>query len=258
MKNTVSLLIILSAFVTSCASVHPGEKTKSSVKDDKVTVSINENKDLSDKYYIFMEYTFQNNSDKWVDADIKQLSFIGEDTEVLIDDKLNAWVEGAELKLKRKNYNKSVILASVVGVSGIIGSTSSNGNLKMASAVATIGAVGVAANDGIRNTLQDKNSGLKGLNQTVNVPKSYILAPFKIAPESYVRKWVVIKRPEKGIKRSQSAKTEIIDRKNYRFIKGVTINDIGEEVKIQDAVEGTKLITISDINGKNTEYTFQY
>lgn len=34
----------------------------------------------------------------------------------------------------------------------------------------------------------------KGLNQTVNIPKTHALTPFQAAPESYVKRWVIAKK----------------------------------------------------------------
>jgi hypothetical protein len=58
--------------------------------------------------------------------------------------------------------------------------------------VALAGATAVSMNSERRRA----NSGRRGVNQTVDVPKTHLLNPFSVAPGSYVRRWIVLKKPQ--------------------------------------------------------------
>lgn len=189
------LISSLSLLFVACATTHPGVVAKGD--SSKLVVSVDNNKDISDKYYLFLEYTFENKSSEWMSVNVPQLGFNHQDTEILTNDKLSAWIEGAELKLKKSQYNTNLILSSMVVVGAVAGGASSNGNVQ----VAGLATAGLAATAGavqeVQSVQQKANSGQKGLNGTVHVPKSHVLVPFQVAPESYVKKWVVVRVPKK-------------------------------------------------------------
>ncbi len=193
-KSLVFLLGLLGLFFTvACASTHPG--TISESKEKTVTVSVLKNLDLSDKYYYFYEYTIENMTAEWKDIQIKNTYFEGQETEILTDDKLASWIEGAELKLKTANYNRDLLLGSIVAVGGVAAMTSSNSNVQVAGAGAAVGAVVASGAIDLSRAKQQAVTGTKGLNQTVNVSQSHVLVPSKIAPESYIKRWVVVRAP---------------------------------------------------------------
>jgi len=187
---------ISALYFTGCVSTHPGVISKSSVKDNFVKVSIYDTESLSDKYYMFLEYTFENLSSEWLDVKVSALGFNKIKTEILVNDKLSAWIEGAELKLKKSNHNTAVILGSIAAIGGVVGGLSSDGNVQIAGLGAMAGAGAVATAIAVGQTREKASSGNKGLNQTVNVPKNHVFAPFKVAPGSYVKRWVVVRKPE--------------------------------------------------------------
>jgi hypothetical protein len=198
-----ALVFLLSLLTVACATTHPGTLSESNEKT--VTVSILKNTELSDKYYYFYEYTIENMTGEWKDIQIKNTYFEGQQTEILTDDKLSSWIEGAELKLKKANYNRDLLLGSIVAVGGVAAMTSSNTNVQTAGAGAAVGAVVASGAIDLSRAKQTAVSGTKGLNQTVNVPQSHVLVPSKIAPESYIKRWVVVRAPQTGTAKAQSA-----------------------------------------------------
>jgi hypothetical protein len=193
----IKLLALSAILITAsgCVSTHPGVMSKSSLKDNKLKVSVQNQDQLSDKYYMFLEYTFENTSAEWLDVKATLIGFYNTETEILVNDKLSAWIEGAELKLKKNNHNTAVILGSIAAVGGIAGGLSSNDNVQVAGIGVALGAVAAGTVIGVQQDRTRAASGNKGLNQTVQVPKNHVFAPFKVAPGSYVKRWVVVKRP---------------------------------------------------------------
>lgn len=243
----VSLTVLA---LTACVSTHPGNIAKTT-SPTSLVVSTQKNKSISDKYYSFFEYTFENKSDDWASVHVTRLGFENETTEILVNDRLNAWIEGAELKLKKSQYNTAVILGSIAAIGGVVGATSSNGNLQVAGMGALAGASVVDAAQSISRTRNNAASGIKGVNQTVNVPSTYILAPFKVAPGSYIKRWVVIKNPKGGIVTSASPVSTNKVPSRYR-------KDLWADDEKTTARVGSNLMTEIINNDKTIVYSNQY
>ncbi len=188
-------LLILSLFlVVGCATTHEGEIAES--KEKSLVVSVQKNSALSDKYYIFYEYTLENATAEWKDVQIVDADFEGQETEILTDDKLSAWIEGAELKLKASQYNQDILVGSMIAIGGITAATSNNSNIQKAGLVGMGAAAGVGGAVSVARSQQKATSGMKGVDGTVNVPQTHVFVPSKIAPESYIKRWIVVKMPE--------------------------------------------------------------
>ena len=193
-------------------------------------MSVLKNSDLSDKYYLFYEYTIENTTNEWKDVQVKSVYFDGQETEILTDDKLSSWIEGAELKLKAANYNRELLLSSIVAVGGVAALTSNNSNVQVVGAGAAVGAAAVGGAKDISRARQKAVTGMKGVNQTVNVPQSHIFVPSKVAPESYIKRWIVVRAPDvkKGSKTIRSGN-------NFYY--------------------SHSLVTVSTINNKDANFT---
>lgn len=187
------LFVVFSSFLFGCASAHMGTMAES--QDPDVVVSVERNPDLSDKYYLFYEYTIENKSSQWKDVQVVNVTFENEKSEILTGASLSAWIEGAELKLKAAEYNSQMLLASIVAVGGIVGVSATDPNVKVAGlgAMATGAALGTA--QGVGRAQGKATSGKRGIGGTVDVPQTHIFVPSKVAPESYIRRWVVLRAP---------------------------------------------------------------
>jgi hypothetical protein len=186
--------ILTALMLSACATTHSGPIAES--KEKSVVISVDENTDLSDKYYLFLEYTIENTSTEWKDIQIVDVDFRGQETEVLVDEQLSSWIEGAEHKLKAAQYNQDLLIGSMVLAGGIVAGTSSSNTGKVAGAATMVGAAAVGVGTDISRAKNQASSGAKGENGTVNVPKTHIFVPSKIAPESYIRRWIVLKAPQ--------------------------------------------------------------
>lgn len=191
-----SIVFLMGLLTVACATTHPGDMAES--KQKEVSVSVQKSVDLSDKYYYFYEYTIENTTADWKDIQIKNIYFEGQETEILTDDKLSSWIEGAELKLKAANYNRELLLGSIVAVGGVAAIGSNNSKVQMAGAGVAVGAAAASGATDIARARQQAVSGTKGLNQTVSVPQTHVFVPSKVAPESYIRRWVVVRAPKKS------------------------------------------------------------
>lgn len=191
LKSCVAAL--LTFVVAGCASTHPGTVAESRSKD--VEISVERNDELSDKHYIFMEYTIENKTPEWREVQIVNVAFEGQPSEILTDDKLEAWIEGAELKLKAAQYNQQVLLGSMAAVGGIAAVSSRDAGTQSVGLATMAGAGAVSAGSAVAKAQGKANSGVKGVNGTVNVPKTHVFVPSKVAPDSYIRRWIVMRAP---------------------------------------------------------------
>jgi hypothetical protein len=188
-------LCLIPLMLAACATTHSGPKAQSSRKD--IVMSVERNNDLSDKYYLFLEFTIENTTPEWKEVQITDVNIANNSSEILTGEKLEAWIEGAELKMKQTEYNKNLLLGSLIAVGGVT-TISAQNNPKLATTGA-IGAGTAATTMAINSTARahsNATSGIRGENGTVNVPKTHIFVPSKIAPESYIRRWIVIQAPK--------------------------------------------------------------
>lgn len=203
---------IICGFILSfigCATTHEGEVAQSN--DQNIVLSVQKSSGLSDKYYYFYEYTIENKSSNWKTVQIVDVNFEGNNSEILTDDKLSAWIEGAELKLKKEQYNQDVLLASMAAVGGIVAATSNNPGVQTGGVAVMGAAVGATVGTNIARAKNQASSGRKGVGGTVNVPQTHIFVPSKIAPESYIKRWVVIKAPAKPSSNQSSANVQDVN-----------------------------------------------
>ena len=193
MNRSVYIFLALFFLLAGCATTHEGEMAQS--KEKTLTVSVQKNFGLSDKYYVFYEFTFENMTSDWKQVQVRDIDFEGQETEVLTDDKLSAWIEGAELKLKASQYNQDILLASMVAIGGVTAMTSSSTNMQNTGAATMVGAAAASSGVGIARSRQQAVTGIKGQNNTVNVPQTHAFVPSKVAPESYIKRWIVVRMP---------------------------------------------------------------
>jgi hypothetical protein len=189
-----SILILI--FVTGCATTHTGEFAKPGSENRDVVISIDRNGDLSDRNYIFYEYTIENKSNSWRQVQVVDVSFEEQQSEILTDDKLKAWIEGAELKLKASRFNQSLLLGSMAAVGGVLALTSRNSDMQSVGLVAMAGSTGAAMGSKLDQASKTATGGQRGSSGSVHVPQSHVFVPTQVAPESYVRRWVVIGAPD--------------------------------------------------------------
>lgn len=185
-------------FACGCATTHPGNLAQTS-NTPSLKVSSKISGDLSDDYYLFIEYTIENLSGQWATINVTDLDISGRRYEGLAGSNLKAWTEGAELKLRQAQYNTNAFLTGLTVASAGTALFSKSSKLKKAGltgmAAGGAGSVGVS----VSRSKKQANSGLYSPSEISKdekvVPDGHIFSSFKVAPGSFVRKWIVIKNP---------------------------------------------------------------
>jgi hypothetical protein len=183
----------IATLLQGCATTHPGKETVA--KQKAIVVSVQEKIELSDDYYRFLEFTIENKTSEWKDVKFNSVQWSGKPSEILVNEKLSSWIEGAELKLQKEQYNTAMMLGTIGAVGAVAAIGSNDKTIQTTGAVAAVGAVSASSAISIANNQNAANSGQRGLNNTVNVPQNHIFAPVKVPPGSYVRRWIVIGNP---------------------------------------------------------------
>lgn len=189
------LCLLLTFWLSGCATTHPGATFEP--KSTDLVISAVMNNQISDDYYSFVEYTIENKSGQWRKVKVEDIRFDNRSPEILVNDKLASWIEGAELKLKQAQYNTALLLGSMAAVGGVVAASSSDPNVSSAGLVTMAGAVGASGAVSINRASSRANSGRRGQDGTVEVPKTHLLVPFQVAPKSFVRRWIVVKNPRR-------------------------------------------------------------
>ena len=229
MKN-LFIVWILSSVLYSCATTHPGNMaTGIPETNSELRMSVKKNFTLSNQHYSFLEFTIENLGDDWKQFHVTDLGYGGAKSDILKNEKLIAWLEGRELKLRQSRYNTSLLLGSIAAVGMGTAAFSKNKNVRAAGVGTALGAAATDAGMRLSQAQKNANAGLKAKQAgsgVTNVPKSHILTPFPVAPGSFVRKWVVIGVPRKSEKFHRKKMKSI-----YRYYSSISLKMTEKEGK---------------------------
>ncbi|MFZ4405252.1 MAG: hypothetical protein ACOYOK_14215 [Pseudobdellovibrionaceae bacterium] len=199
--STSISVAVLALYVCGCASIHSGNyaKVDGSSQDKKVKKQLTESKILasglevnamSSKYYTMIDFTFENQSSKWIQVNKVDIDFGSDEAnqmiEIPVTSKLVAWSEAAQRAKAISDYNTSVILSSVGVLGAGLAASSNNSSAKNIGGIAAIGAAGTLTINSFRNNINN-------LELSKLVPDSHLLsAPFFIPAGMFTKKWMTI------------------------------------------------------------------
>jgi hypothetical protein len=193
MKNLIiTLAIILSSFLISCASVHPGARGHSYEEPNPININVSaENLDYSkgDSFQL-IEVTIENTSEEWVriesirprlpnPAESKVSAVLGQD---LVD-----WAEAKQAQAKVDKLNQDIIQASLMGA-GVLAATSKNSTVSALGSAAALGGIGWAAVTGI--TADQRHA-----QEVIKVPSTHLYAPVSVPAKMFLRRWLLLNKP---------------------------------------------------------------
>lgn len=171
--------------LTGCASTMPGYKVKSNHKT--ITATFEENFDFATDRMHLLQFSIMNKTDKWVEitgANINSTSQI----EVIVGDRLSAWIEACTLEKQVSDYNLNMILGSVALTGAVVAGSSSHQKTSATGAALALGSISVMAANEIMNS-KDKAELVNGL------PEKHIFRPFIIPPHKVIQRWILIEGP---------------------------------------------------------------
>ena len=206
-------LLLLSFILSSCASIHQGEVAKTTNK--YVVGSGRIMHDMSDEYHTFVNFTFENMTNKWMR--VKKVEFSCDEkcmknTKILLGKDLITWSEAASSKKALEDYNRSMLLGGLaIAGAAVAASSNSSGGQTAGLAAYGVGVGGLAT--------QDINKSLNKIEVAKVVPESHLLAPFSIPAGLFIRKWIVLYSPkESAYPRDVKIKLTFEDGKSFDYL----------------------------------------
>lgn len=208
MKKSNSTFLILTLFLASCATTHPG-KFGAAVGSSDLPLKISAKTIDSKKEQAFqlVEFTLENTSDDWLKINNSQV-LIPNPAEshlsVVLGQDLVSWAEAMQFQQSQDQYNKDLIRTGLLGVGAVSVVVPGSKDTKTAGAVLTLGSVGWAAYDVITSARQKVNGVEKN-------PTTHLYEPMSIPGKMYLRRWVLINKPSGTMLSTVSVQIENIN-----------------------------------------------
>lgn len=189
-----SALLIVTLFLTSCASYTPGSQAKrtkgTSQEQVSVTAKIDSNMSLDD--FLFVNFYFSNYGSEW--ARIKNIEIVSikdhPDARVIVGKDLYYWGKSMEHKLAVDAYNRDIMYGSLAllgaGVALAGGSSGSKPTARLGAALAT-GAI-------VFSEVQNILDNISELERTAIVPENHLFSPFTVPPHLTTNKWILFQK----------------------------------------------------------------
>ncbi len=179
MKLTI---IIISALLYSCASTMPGHYINSGSKAIMATVA--EDDVLSDKRIKMLQISLQNETDDWLEFDGALLEE-GKNIEVLVGDRISAWVEARMIEKRVSDYNWSLALSAFTVGGAVVAGASQHQRTAATGAIVGLGSVTGLA-------VMDYQNTKRRVDFQAAFPDRHIFRPFVIPPRKVIQRWILL------------------------------------------------------------------
>ena len=193
-------LLIAITTLSGCASVHNGryaeqvdrkpvtKKRVNHVTDNGLSISGFKNERLSTKYFLVINFTFENITSKWIKVEGIELDL---DDEVLnrhvsipFGDDIKNWSIAVRQKKAIERYNDRVMLAAMSVAGGVLAASGDDYN--GIGKTAYVGGLTALTVDHVSERLSE-------LQGTKLLPDSHLLSPgLSIPPGLFQRKWLLL------------------------------------------------------------------
>lgn len=197
MKNV--LLAALSLLIVSCASVHNGKMAKEisngAISESKtteigLTISGKIRNSMSTEYFGFIDLTFENTSDKWIDIKSIQVEFdndtLNQKVKIISGRELYSWQKSMQEKNAIDEFNQKMIMGTIGAVAGTVALSSNDKNLSNLSGAVALGAISSLA-------ISDFNREVSKLENAQIFPQNHLLnSDFLIPPGLFDKKWILL------------------------------------------------------------------
>ena len=196
------LLLWMAVMMIGCANIHTGEiasevdergnKVFSNSPDEKqnLVISASERVTHSSTYFAILDFTFQNNSNRWITAKDIAINFsdkiLNREVKIVVGNDLNFWQEGITNLKAVKDYNKRLFLSSMFAIGvGIAGASNSLDAKKLGGMTMSMGAIGLA--------VEEYQDTMNSVERSMLVPSTHLLSGRVIVPPGlFLRRWLLI------------------------------------------------------------------
>lgn len=181
--RAIALLGLL--FLVSCASTMPGHDIKSNHKT--ITATFEENMDFSTERMHLLQFAIMNKTDKWIEVTGANINST-EQVEVILGEKVNAWIEACTLEKQVSDYNLNMLIGTVALTGAVVAGSTSHQQTSAVGAAVALGSISLLAANEVMNS---KNKA----ELTNSLPEKHIFRPFMIPPHKVIQRWLLIEGP---------------------------------------------------------------
>jgi hypothetical protein len=171
--------------LVSCASTMPGHDVKSNHKT--ITATFEENLDFSTERTHMLQFSIMNKTDKWVEFTGANINST-ETLEVLVGNKINAWIEACTLEKQVSDYNRDLLLGSLAVGGAVVAGSSGHQRTSTVGAAIALGSITVIGANEMMNS-KNKAELIEAL------PEKHIFRPFVVPPHKVIQRWILIEGP---------------------------------------------------------------
>lgn len=172
-------------FLVSCASTMPGHDIKSNHKT--ITATFEENMDFSTERMHLLQFAIMNKTDKWIEVTGANINST-EQVEVILGEKVNAWIEACTLEKQVSDYNLNMLIGTVALTGAVVAGSTSHQQTSAVGAAVALGSISLLAANEVMNS---KNKA----ELTNSLPEKHIFRPFMIPPHKVIQRWLLIEGP---------------------------------------------------------------
>jgi len=145
---------------------------------------------MSSEYFGFIDFTFENKTENWVEIKDIQLNFqdkkIGKFVKIISGKELNIYLESIKIRNNIKEYNKRVILGTVAVIGNSIAKSSNGRNGQLIGNTLLAGSL-------TSLTLDEMNKQIDKLENAEIFPHNHLMSKdFLIPPGLFVKKFLII------------------------------------------------------------------
>lgn len=178
--------------LSGCANVHKQHQASPVTKMDinPITISAEINNDLSSEYFGMIEFTFENNTDKWITIKDTTIDIPNQEvknsTIFILGEELNMWARATAQLNKISKYNERLAYDSILAASSLVDAVSDDETVKgVAAGVAMVTLLSMTAND-----LVNQQKAAEWHNY---LPDNYVLLKNKkVPPGLFANYWLLL------------------------------------------------------------------
>jgi hypothetical protein len=186
---------MIALFFVGCATVgnehvgvpvtKPGEEGKESLKFSASLIE-----DLSSEYFGYLDFTIENNSEKWIVVKVTGVKFdslaSSENIRFPNSEEYLNWQAAMKQTIQISEYNKSIAMGVVAGAGLGLAALSDNNAVRGLGAAAAIGSAGYMAGHGI-NQIRDSLQMAKSIQANNLLVDSAL-----VLPGLFTKKWLLV------------------------------------------------------------------
>lgn len=195
-KGSLLSFVLFSIITTGCASIHHGkiatEVGSNTPLDGDVdlAISASERTSYSSDYFGVVDFTFQNNTNEWINVDRINLDFaddvLNKEVGIVIASDLSLWSEGISNLKAVQDHNRRLLIGTIAGIAGGIAEISnSKGTQQLGTSVFLAGTTALA--------IDAYQGHMDKIQKSKLLPADHILSgPLRIPPGLFLRRWIVL------------------------------------------------------------------